>query len=627
MRHERRALALLSLALVLAMTTWFSASAVLPQLRDEWVLSDSAAAWLTIAVQVGFVAGALGSSVVNLADIASSRTVILAGSAGAAAANLGLLAADGPRAAISLRLATGFFLAGVYPPALKLIATWFRSGRGTALGIVVGALTVGSAGPHLVNGVGGLDWRFVVAVTSALTVAGGIVARFGLTEGPYPFPTAVFDARQIGRALRNRGVRLASLGYFGHMWELYAMWAWFLVFFRDRVGGGSAAAFATFAAIGIGGVGCWAGGVLGDRWGRAETTAAMMAVSGACALAIGLAPERLVLAIGLVWGFAHVTLEADQATIRLLTTPDDGSGEPVLAHGVGREARDGVELGRGHVARPLVDPAMDANLVTPACHDLLQRLRIELRGHRRHIERRGNAMLVQQLQHSPQPDPAVVLAVRVHAGTGVLRVVDGSHLVIERDCHRDGGAARPRWRETRAVTDARPEPSDLLVAPARLARLLVQVHRRAPASLQQLLEVAQQRGLALVARLEAARQLDLVEPQAGRPRQAGEHRDAGLRGVLLGHAQREPLDRDRVQAAVAQLRAEAGPVLRVVRLRREQHAGAVFLGEVGRSDHRVLRQRRLATIVASAAPRSAAPAPSCRQPPPRCRTARTGRGS
>jgi MFS family permease len=316
-RPERRALSLLSLALVLAMTTWFSASAVLPQLRDEWALSDSAAAWLTIAVQVGFVAGALGSSVVNLADVSSPRTIILAGAAGAAAANIGLLAAEGPGSAIPLRLATGFFLAGVYPPALKLMATWFRAGRGTALGIVVGALTVGSAGPHLVNGLGGLDWRLVVAVTSALTLTGGLVARFGVAEGPYPFPAAVFDPRQVGRALRNRGVRLASLGYFGHMWELYAMWAWFLVFFRDEVAGGSAAAYATFAAIGVGGLGCWLGGMLGDRWGRAETTVAAMAVSGACALAIGLAPESVVLAIGLVWGFAIV---ADSAQFSTLVT-------------------------------------------------------------------------------------------------------------------------------------------------------------------------------------------------------------------------------------------------------------------------------------------------------------------
>jgi MFS family permease len=314
-----RALALLSLAVVLAMTTWFSATAVVPQLDAEWELSTSAAAWLTIAVQLGFVAGALASSVVNLADVVSPRLVVLAGAAGAAAANLLLLAADGPAAAVPLRFATGFFLAGVYPPALKLIATWFRSGRGTALGVVVGALTLGSAAPHLVNGLGGLDWRLVVATTSALTFGGGLLAGVAVPEGPFPFPRAVFDPRQVGRVVRNRGVRLASLGYFGHMWELYAMWAWFLVFFRQATGaGGAAAAYATFAVIGAGAAGCLLGGVLGDRWGRTGTTAAAMAVSGACALAIGLlAPlgTAVVLVVGLVWGVAVVADSAQFSTV------------------------------------------------------------------------------------------------------------------------------------------------------------------------------------------------------------------------------------------------------------------------------------------------------------------------
>jgi MFS family permease len=301
------------------MTTWFSASAVVPQLRAEWGLSDTGAAWLTIAVQLGFVAGALASSVVNLADVASPRLVILGGSLGAAAANALLAASDGPATAIPLRAATGFFLAGVYPPALKLIATWFRAGRGLALGVVVGALTVGSAGPHLVNGLGGLDWRAVVVATSALTVAGGLVARFAVGDGPFPFPRATFDPRQARLVLANRGVRLASLGYFGHMWELYAMWAWFLVFFREGVGrAGESAAYATFAVIAAGGLGCVAGGLLGDRWGRTRTTAAMMAVSGACALAIGLlvdAPAWLVLAVALVWGFAVVADSAQFSTM------------------------------------------------------------------------------------------------------------------------------------------------------------------------------------------------------------------------------------------------------------------------------------------------------------------------
>ena len=299
------------------MTTWFSATAVIPQLRAEWGLSDGDAAWLTIAVQLGFVAGALLSAALTLPDVVSPRLILLVGALGAAGANALLAAADGPALAIPLRAATGFFLAGVYPPALKLMSTWFREGRGTALGILVGALTLGSALPHLVNGLGELDWHVVVYATSALTAAGGLLA-LAVHEGPHRFPPARFDPRQAPLVFGNRGVRLASLGYFGHMWELYAMWAWFLVFFAAEVEGGSSAAYATFAAVGAGALGCWAGGVLGDRWGRTATTTASMALSGACALAIGLAadgPAGLVLALGLVWGFAVVADSAQFSTM------------------------------------------------------------------------------------------------------------------------------------------------------------------------------------------------------------------------------------------------------------------------------------------------------------------------
>ena len=316
--EARRSLGLLAVALVLSMSTWFSASAVLPQLRAEWQLGTTAGAWLTIAVQLGFVAGALFSSVVNLADVRSARAVIVGGSLAAAAANLGLLAASGAGTAIPLRFLTGVCLAGVYPPALKLMSTWFVRGRGTALGILVGALTVGSASPHLVNGLGGLDWQAVVVVTSALTAAGGLLVLAGVREGQFPFPRAVFDPRQAGRAFRNRGVRLASLGYFGHMWELYAMWPWFLVFAGDELYvDRTDAAFVTFAVIAAGGLGCIAGGIAGDRLGRPETTAVCMAVSGACALSIGFAPHGLALAIALVWGF---TVVADSAQFSTLVT-------------------------------------------------------------------------------------------------------------------------------------------------------------------------------------------------------------------------------------------------------------------------------------------------------------------
>ena len=313
-----RALAVLATAMILAMTTWFSTSAVIPQLRSEWSLTDTQSAWLTIAVQLGFVVGALLSSLFNFSDVVSPRVVIMIGGLGAAAVNALLATVDGPAAALPLRFGTGFFLAGVYPPTLKLMATWFRDNRGLALGILVGALTVGSAGPHFVNGLGGLDWRTVVYVTSGLTV-GGALLGYLVHEGPFPFPRATLDIRQAGRAFANRGVRLACLGYFGHMWELYAMWAWFLVFFSDALAQSrTSAAFATFGVIAIGGLGCWGGGALGDRWGRTVTTALAMTISGLCALTIGLlidGPTWLVLVVGLVWGISVVADSAQFSTM------------------------------------------------------------------------------------------------------------------------------------------------------------------------------------------------------------------------------------------------------------------------------------------------------------------------
>jgi MFS family permease len=319
----RRALVLLATSIVLSMTTWFSASAVIPQLREEWHLSSTGSAWLTIAVQLGFVAGALISSVLNVADVVDPRMVIAGGTLGAAGANALVLLAHGPELALPLRALTGFFLAGVYPPALKLMATWFRRGRGVALGILVGALTLGSAAPHLVNGLGGLDWHAVIAVTSLLTLAGGVIVLAAVRPGPFPFPPAVFDPHQARRVLANRGVRLSSLGYFGHMWELYAMWSWFLVFAADELfDSQTAAAFATFAVIGVGAIGCWAGGVLSDRWSRTWTAAAMMAISGSCALTIGVVAgisTTAAVALALVWGF---TVIADSAQFSTLVTEE-----------------------------------------------------------------------------------------------------------------------------------------------------------------------------------------------------------------------------------------------------------------------------------------------------------------
>jgi MFS family permease len=318
-----RVLILLSIALVFAQSIWFSASAIIPQLRTAWELTPSTAAWLTIAVQIGFVCGALVSSLLNLADIVSPRHVIMGGAIGAALANLLLLIAGGPEIGIPLRFATGFFLAGVYPPSLKLISTWFRDDRGLALGILAAAVVLGNGIPHLINGLGGLDWQIVILVTSIQSLIGGLMAEFMIREGPYPFPTATFDPRQIGLAMTNRGVRLATLGYIGHMWELFALYAWILVFFIEvfnvrGVGTVSTAAFATFAMFVVGAIGSWVGGFLADHWGRTNTTILMLSISGTCALIIGAlfhANIYLIMFVGLIWGFTSVADSAQFSTM------------------------------------------------------------------------------------------------------------------------------------------------------------------------------------------------------------------------------------------------------------------------------------------------------------------------
>jgi MFS family permease len=318
-------LSLLAFCLLLSMTTWFSATAVISQLKELWGLTPTLSAWLTIGVQVGFVLGAVGSSVFGLSDLISSKKLMIYGATGSALANAGILLSDGVWSAICLRILTGVFLALVYPPALKLIATWFTRGRGLALGVLIGALTLGSALPHFVNAVGGLQWQLVIIATSVATALGGLLVWTFIHEGPFPFPRAPFNLGRIRQVFQNRGVVLASIGYFGHMWELYAMWAWFLTFAHmslaaQHIGGASAASWLTFAVIAIGAIGCIAGGLMGDRLGRTATTSIMMGISGSCAVLAGFlfdGPLWLLIAVSLIWGF---TVVADSAQFSAMVT-------------------------------------------------------------------------------------------------------------------------------------------------------------------------------------------------------------------------------------------------------------------------------------------------------------------
>ena len=318
--HPRRwrALALLSVAELLGMALWFTGSAVVPALSLEWQLTPSQISWLAIAVQLGFVAGTLISATLNLPDIISTRHLFAVSSfLGAVVNAIFSFYVHDPGTAIVLRFLTGVCLAGVYPPGMKIMATWFRERRGMALGVLVGALTMGKATPYLVNAVGSTNWRTNVLFVSFLAAVGGLIVLFFVEDGPYALPPAKFDISQIVRVFSNRGVRLASFGYFGHMWELYGMWIWIPVMFRASIalqnGDPRLAELGSFIVIAAGAVGCVVAGLIADRVGRTLVTSWAMAISGTCCLVIGFlygGNPWLLLLVAAIWG---ATVVADSA--------------------------------------------------------------------------------------------------------------------------------------------------------------------------------------------------------------------------------------------------------------------------------------------------------------------------
>jgi predicted MFS family arabinose efflux permease len=327
-------IALLAACEVAALAVWFSASAVVPSLVAHYPLTDTQISLFTSTVQAGFVAGTLLSASLGLADRLDPRRYFMVATLIAATANASILVAEPGSVAVYIaRFVTGMCMAGVYPIGMKMAASWAKDDLGLLVAILVGALTLGSASPHLFNAFGGVDWRFTIGATSLSALAAALAVNF-IRLGPRHAVPRAFSPQHLMLAFRRPALRLANFGYLGHMWELFAMWAWIGVFltasFRVNSGGYDPdilARVGTFVVMGIGGMlGCLAGGWLSDRYGRTTLTMGAMIASGSCALAVGFlygADPFVLGSLCLLWGATVVADSAQfSASVTELSDPE-----------------------------------------------------------------------------------------------------------------------------------------------------------------------------------------------------------------------------------------------------------------------------------------------------------------
>jgi len=343
---ESRVLLYVSLAVFLATSVWFSGTAAAPILQEDWQLNDVQMAWLTVAVQVGFIVGTFLYSLFNIADIFRARHVFFFSAVLCALFN-GIFAfcCSEIGTAVTFRFLTGVFLAGIYPVGMKLVASWFRTGLGWRLGIMVGALTLGTAFPYFIQAVGaGLSWKFLAASASILALTGGLIVLRLIPDGPFLRDVAHFDIRAAFRMFKRRSFRLQAIGYFGHMWELYTFWALSSVFFTAALGSKPGdynfnIPLIAFLIIAVGTAGCILGGWVSRTWGERKVALLSLVVSGGLCLfswfLFGMNPWILIILL-LIWGFFVVSDSPQFSALAAVYCPPEYTGTAfAIQNGIG----------------------------------------------------------------------------------------------------------------------------------------------------------------------------------------------------------------------------------------------------------------------------------------------------